>query len=150
LTILGDGPLKDLVKDTTHLHPNITYLAFQKKAMVIQYLKRCRALLFPSIWYEGFPLIIAEALSTATPVIASNVGGMGEIVVDRVNGLLFECGSEFDLSAKVSELLANPSFARNMAGMARSTYLSKYTPEKNYHQLVNIYEQAIRGHLVTA
>ncbi|HZX74027.1 MAG TPA: glycosyltransferase, partial [Cyclobacteriaceae bacterium] len=74
LTIIGDGPLKQMVEESTQRNPLIRYLGFQGKAVIKDNLKRCKALIFPSIWYESFGLTIIEAFSTGTPVIASNLG----------------------------------------------------------------------------
>src|SRR5258706_7455222 len=96
LTIIGDGPLRKLVTDAAKANPNIHYLGFQDKVNVANHMKKCKALIFPSIWYEGFPLTVLEAFSTGTLVIASKLGAMAEIIHDRVNGLLFEPGDEIE------------------------------------------------------
>lgn len=56
-------------------------------------------LVVPSIWYENTPLVIYSAFAASTPVIATNLGGMSEVVSHGVNGLLFEKGDSKGLSA---------------------------------------------------
>ncbi|MBI1767592.1 MAG: glycosyltransferase family 4 protein [Bacteroidetes bacterium] len=143
LTIIGDGPLRKLVTDAAKTNPNIHYLGFQDKASIANHLKKCKALIFPSIWYEGFPLTILEAFSTGTLVIASRLGAMAEIIQDRVNGLLFEAGNEIALANKIVEMDAEPEWAKHLAENARLSYLQHYTPEKNYGLLVRIYSKAM-------
>ena len=143
LTIIGDGPLRSLVMDAAKANPNIRYLGFQDKESVARHLKKCKALIFPSIWYEGLPLAILEAFSTGTLVIASRLGAMEEIIHDRVNGLLFDAGDEIALANKIVEIDAEPAWARHLADNARLSYLSNYTPAKNYGIIMDIYGKAL-------
>jgi len=143
LTIIGDGPLRKLVVDAASTNPNIHYLGFQDKVTIAHRMKKCKALIFPSIWYEGFPLTILEAFSTGTLVIASQLGAMAEIIQDGVNGLLFEAGNERALVDKILEIDANPYNAKQLADSARLCYLTHYTPEKNYGLLLGIYNKAL-------
>ncbi len=71
-------------------------------------------LVVPSIWYENSPLVISEAFATKTPVIASNLGGMREAIVDGVDGLLFSPGDSEDLSRILKELINNPRLLNNL------------------------------------
>ena len=143
VTIIGDGPLRDKVEAAARTNPNIRYLGFQDKLSIMTHLKKCKALIFPSIWYEGFPITILEAFSTGTLVIASKLGVMNEVIQNRVNGLLFEAGSESDLVAKMDEVNAQQEWAKCLSDNARLTYLTHYTAEKNYNLLINIYNKAL-------
>jgi glycosyltransferase involved in cell wall biosynthesis len=143
LVIIGDGPMKKMVEDAAVNNSSVTYLGLQPRLTVIDYLKRCRALLFPSIWYEGFPVTILEAFSTSTPVIASNLGSMKEIIQDKVNGLHFKPGDELDLISKIISISENKDLALSMSSNARMSYEENYTPSKNYEQLERIYKSVI-------
>lgn len=143
VVFIGDGPLKDLVLEATKRNANIQYLGFQNKTVILDYLRRCRALLFPSVWYEGFPITILEAFSTGTPVVASRLGSMAEVVTDQVNGLHFEVGSAQDLITKVHLLKGNANLAARLGANARKTYEDLYTPEKNSKLLLDIYTQLL-------
>lgn len=70
---------------------------------------------------------------------------MAEIVEDGITGLHFEAGNSEDLSQKVQWLHNHPEECRQMGRNARQEYERKYTPEKNYEMLMNVYEQAIAG-----
>ena len=65
-------------------------------------------LVVPSIWYENAPLVIQEAFLSRTPVIASRIGGIPELVKDGVNGLLFDAGDPRDLKAKLEYVMNYP------------------------------------------
>src|SRR5260221_9123205 len=58
VTIIGDGPLRDKVEAAARTKPNIRYLGFQDKLSIMTHLIKCKGLIFPSIWYEGFPITI--------------------------------------------------------------------------------------------
>jgi len=146
LTIIGDGPMRKKVEEFSAASPNISYMGFQQKPVILDKLKKCKALLFPSIWYEGFPLTILEAFATGTPVIGSRIGGVAEIVTDNFNGLHFEPGDENDLIRKIIQM-KQIGLAKALSENARSTYLERYTPERNYKILMDIYDQVIASGL---
>ena len=145
LEILGDGPMREVVENYASQHQNIVYAGFKQKQEIIQALKKCKALLFPSVWYEGFPMTILEAFSVGTPVISSKLGAMVEMIEDQVNGLHVKPGDVEDLVEKMRLLTTQPDLARILGKNARCTYEDKYAPEKNYEQLLAIYVQVIEA-----
>ncbi len=145
LSIIGDGPLCDLVLSYGAKYANIKYLGFQDKAVILEELRNCTALLFSSIWYEGNPLTIIEALACGTPVIASRMGAMETMIEDGYNGLHFEAGDTNDLKDKTERWQTMPAEERdNFYANARASYLQRYTPEKNFDQLMKIYKSVTR------
>ena len=106
-------------------------------------MQRAQFLVFPSIWYEGFPLTIAEAYASKLPVIASRLGSMSEIVRDGVAGLHFESGNAADLASKMQWAIAHPECLQAMGAAAYEIYKNCYTPQANYQQLLQIYQSAI-------
>ncbi|MDR2653383.1 MAG: glycosyltransferase family 4 protein [Prevotellaceae bacterium] len=141
----GNGPLIDNVKTICTKYQNMQYLGNLNKEQVQQYMQKCTALIFPSIWYEGMPMTIIEAFSQSLPVIANNLGAMSSMIKDGYNGLLFEAGNSSDLQAKLLEWQNKPQeekevFSKN----AYQTYLDNYTPEKNLSQLLDIYNSVIQ------
>ncbi|MDO1450148.1 glycosyltransferase family 4 protein [Rhodocytophaga aerolata] len=145
LEILGDGPMREVVENYASQHQNIVYAGFKQKQEIIQALKKCKALLFPSVWYEGFPMTILEAFSVGTPVISSKLGAMVEMIEDQGNGLHVKPGDVEDLVEKMRLLTTQPDLARILGKNARCTYEDKYAPEKNYEQLLAIYLQVIEA-----
>lgn len=141
--IIGDGPLKDEVIQAAQEHRNLEYLGFKQKEFIVEQLKKAKALLFPSVWYEGFPMTILEAFSCGTPVIASNLGGPGEIINDGINGLLFNWKDTNALGDAIKRLQGDPDFQQKLSVNARQAYDALYTPEKNYRFLLDIYKEAI-------
>jgi len=71
-------------------------------------LRAATCVVFPSEWYEGFPVAILEAYEAATPVVASEIGGLSHIVEHGQTGLLFRPGDAADLAAKLRMVTSDP------------------------------------------
>ncbi|MCH7902427.1 glycosyltransferase family 4 protein [archaeon] len=81
--------------------PAVKYLGQVQRDEIMRLLGGAKFLVFPSVWYEGFPVTIVESLSSGTPVITTDLGSMREIIHDKEHGLLFEPGNSNDLKEKV-------------------------------------------------
>lgn len=144
LKIIGDGPLRSLIEDFAKKHQNIIYLGFKHKNEIINELKVCTAFIFSSIWYEGNPLTIIEALACGTAVITSGIGAMQTMISDGYNGLHFKPGSENDLIEKLNRWLALPQSRKDdFYANAKQSYIDNYTPEKNFEKLISIYKSVV-------
>jgi glycosyltransferase involved in cell wall biosynthesis len=146
LKILGDGPL---LTDVQHFIQQkkldcVEVLGQRAHGETLTLMKRARFLIFPSEWYEGFPLTLAEAFACGVPVIAARLGAMAEIVKEGHTGLLFCAGDPQDLAGKVRWAVENAKAMCRMRENARRIYEEKYTAGKNYKMLSAIYEQVIK------
>lgn len=138
LLIVGDGPQEhELRAEFGHLL-NIKFSGKQPKDKVLTLMRESKALIFPSIWYEGLPYTILEAFSTGTPVIASELGAMKVMVVHGTNGYLFKPGDIEDLKKAINNFELNPDRERLYLN-ARQTYLEKYNPEAHYEAIMQLY-----------
>jgi glycosyltransferase involved in cell wall biosynthesis len=106
-------------------------------------MKGARFLVLPSEWYEGFPMAIVEAFASGLPVIASRLGAMAEIVEDGRTGIHFTIGDPEDLAFKVEWAWTHEKEMQEMGKEARREYEMKYTAERNYTMLMDIYRLAI-------
>lgn len=144
LKIAGDGPSVDRVKSVSRENQNIEYLGILDKTGVQREMQRCTALLFPSIWYEGMPMVILEAYSMGTPVIASNFGVMSSLIQDGINGLHFEVNNHQSLQTVLARWSNMTESERaGFRSRAYTTYMENYTPEANYGMLMDIYRSVI-------
>ncbi|HXR32523.1 MAG TPA: WecB/TagA/CpsF family glycosyltransferase [Verrucomicrobiae bacterium] len=144
LKIVGDGPLRDEVESEIMRGQNeVDVIGRVSPAEVPQWMSGARFLIFPSTCYETFGLTIAEAFACGLPAVASRLGAMAEIVQDGVTGLHFEPGNAADLTAKVEWAWNHPEELLRMGRAARREYEAKYTPERNYRMLMDIYSRAI-------
>jgi glycosyltransferase involved in cell wall biosynthesis len=121
----------------------VRFLGQLPRGDVIEALKGARYLVLTSELYENFPMTIAEAFACGVPVICSRLGAMQEIVADGRTGLHFCPGDPDDLAAKVRWAWAHPEQMAAMGRAARAEYESKYTAERNYSMLMEIYERAV-------
>ncbi|XHX79230.1 MAG: glycosyltransferase family 4 protein [Stenomitos frigidus ULC029] len=139
LKIVGDGPLADLVMAVSDRSPHIEWLGRQPMSDVYALMGEAKFLVFPSKWYETFGRVTIEAFAKGTPVIASNIGAIAELVDNYRTGLHFHPADSDDLAAKVDWAMTNPSKMAQMRTAARAEYEAKYTASKNYHKLMEIY-----------
>jgi glycosyltransferase involved in cell wall biosynthesis len=101
------------------------------------------ALILPSIWYENFPRTLVEAFASCLPVIASRLGALADLVTEGVTGLLFEPGDSRDLAKKMLWAQQHPDQMAEMGRNARALYEAEFTAERNYQQLMAIYDGAV-------
>jgi glycosyltransferase involved in cell wall biosynthesis len=97
----------------------------------------------PSLWYEGLPKTIVESFAKGTPVVASNLGSMAELIEDGTTGLLFPPGDAAALSGCVQNLAADPQGRRRMRQAARDEFARKFTAEANYELLLGMYNRVL-------
>jgi len=140
IDIIGTGPLEARMRST--VGPAVTMKGFLADDDVTDAMRRSSFVLMPSIVYEGFPMVVAEAFSAGTPILASRIGALAELVEDGVTGLHFHPGDPADLAAKVRWAHDHPAEMAEMGANARRRYERSYTPEANYTRLMEIYEEA--------
>ena len=126
-------------------NPNIEYLGFMNQEQIFNEMQKASFLVFPSQWYEGFPMVIIESFANGLPIIASNLGSMAEIIKNDFNGLHFNPSDSKDLISKIKILDSNKEKCNQMSLNAISEFQSYYTEEKNYELLIKIYEKAINA-----
>ncbi|ADL07284.1 glycosyltransferase family 4 protein [Thermosediminibacter oceani] len=143
LKIVGDGPLAGKVIEATQRLIGVEWLGRRSREEVLALMKEASFLIFPSISHEGFPMTIVEAFAVGLPVLASNIGNMSNLIDPGRTGFHFRAGDSEDLAAKVEWAWAHTRQLMEMRREARAEYEAKYTAEKNYEMLMNIYQLAI-------
>jgi glycosyltransferase involved in cell wall biosynthesis len=145
LKVAGDGPLLREVQAfiARERLEAVEVLGPRPREEVFHLMQGAKALVFPSEWYEGFPMTIVEAFACGLPVIASRLGAMAEIVDHQRTGLLFEPGNPEALAEAVAWAWSHPRQMAEMGREARREFEEKYTAEKNYKMLMKIYQLAI-------
>jgi glycosyltransferase involved in cell wall biosynthesis len=145
LRIAGDGPLAAEVRNTAATVRGVEWLGQLSREEVLGQMRGAAMLIFPSIWYEGLPLTILEAFACGSPVIASDLGSMPELVADGQTGLLFAPGSADDLAEKVLWASAHTPEMRLMSFAARQEFERNYSRQKNHDLLMECYRRAASG-----
>ena len=103
-------------------------------------LREASFLVVPSLWYEGFPLTIIEALACGVPVIGSRLGGVGEVINHEKSGLLFDAGNTSDLVASIERLWSDSVLRARLGAGARAQFEAEYTAEQNLRLMLKIFE----------
>ena len=145
LWIVGDGPMKDWIDDYIGKYSlsNVKLLGFKGKHEIIDLLTQAKFLIMPSLWYETFGRTIIEAYAAGTPVIASRLGAMADNVIHGKTGMLFTPGDKEDLVRAIKYALDNENEMVLWSRNAFNEYLNKFTPEKAYGNLIDIYDKII-------
>ncbi len=142
LRIVGDGPLAAEVAEAAAATPGVDWLGRKSTAEVLDLLRGARVLICPSEWYETFGRVVIEAFATGTPVIGSALGAIAELVQPGETGLLFRPGDADDLAAAVRRLTGDSEQLGRMREASRQEFLDKFTAERNYSDLMRIYQLA--------
>lgn len=104
----GTGPeesaLQQIIEQEKLTHCRL--LGFQDTAALDQLIQESRAVVVPSIWFENAPMVVYESLALGTPVIASNRGGLPELIQEGKNGVLFEPGDAKTLATAIHSILS--------------------------------------------
>lgn len=146
LEIVGEGPERSVLEQAiaaAGLGGKIALLGQLSLASTQEHLARARLLALPSLCYEGFPMAIREALALGVPIAASNLGSIPCIVDDGRTGVLFKPGDERDLLRAVRALWSNAAGLERMSVAARVEFDAKYTAERNFTSLMEIYAAAM-------
>ncbi len=137
---VGDGPQAAGLKAR---YPEVSVLGWKEPAEVKALLRKARALVFPSVWYEGQPLTVLEALALGTPVIVSDLCAGRESVQDGVSGRWFKSNDAGSLAAATKEL-SDDATARRMSRAAYDLFWANPpTLERHLDGLAAVYAAAL-------
>lgn len=144
LIIAGEGPLLDKVDRASQLNKNILYVGKINRLEMEKLMRESEALIFPSIWYEPFGLVMIEAFAVGCAVIASDIGAAAEIVTHGLDGLHFKSGNASDLKQQIKYWLSiSEDSKKSIRANSNLTYQKLYTPAQTQAALLHIYESAL-------
>lgn len=145
LKIMGDGPLfNDLNKYVADENiKNVEFLGFVSSQDYLNHIQSASFLVIPSVCYENFPCVVSEALACGIPIIASELGGMPEIIKNKEMGFLFKAGDAGDLVKKIKSAIDLKDGLDKMRVNVLKEYEEKYSPERNHDALMEIYNKAM-------
>jgi|WetSurMetagenome_2_1015567.scaffolds.fasta_scaffold86025_2 glycosyltransferase involved in cell wall biosynthesis len=137
LRIAGQGPLAAAGV------AGIVPLGQVPPAQIPALIGEAACLIVPSLWFEPFGRVVIEAFACGTPVVASRIGALADLVEDGRTGLLFRAGDAADLVGAIRRLVGDPTALARMREAARAEYESGYSEDRNYGELMEIYELAL-------
>ncbi len=144
LHIYGEGECVQLVQEAAEKYPNIEFYGFVEREEIARDIKTSYGLVFPSILYEGFPMIISESMSYGCPVLSTDLGNHGSIVRQSKGGALFDPESPESFTEAVELIIKDNA---RLSENAAAYYESTLNPESNYKAFTEIYgsPKAIAG-----
>lgn len=147
LLIAGQGNLRHELEKyviQNDLKNKVSFLGFKSGNELKKLINEAKCVVLPSEWYENGPYSIMEAMAVGTPIIASKVGGLPEIVENDKNGYLFKMGDCDDLENAINKIfsLSKESY-RLMCEESASMAREKFSAENYYSHLIKIYGEII-------
>lgn len=146
--IIGSGFQEDKYQqyiNENHLE-NVQLLGNLNRNEIIQYYQNCIALIVPSNYFEIFGIINLEAFACKKPVIASNIGGIPEIVEDNQSGMLFEPNNVEQLKNCIIKYFNDKDLAKEHGENGYKKIFEKYTADIYYSVLIRIYEEVLENY----
>lgn len=139
--IVGTGPDEAALTALAKKYgaTNVTFAGFKSGAELAAEYAGARFVVVPSVWYEVFGLIALEAYAAGKPVVASQIGGLAELVEDGETGVLTGTGDADELARVMDELWRQPEECAVMGRAGRSWVEREFGPEKHYQGLMDIY-----------
>jgi len=145
LFIIGQGKLRKklerFVKDN-NLESNIKFLGFIPDLYLPKWYSLCQLTIVPSI-FEGFGLTVIESLACGTPVIATNVDGIRDIIKNNKNGILVKYNNKKELAKQVVRLLNNSSLRKEFSIKGLKSVKEKFNWDKIALKTLEIYKNVI-------
>ena len=146
-TFVGDGPIAAELKAK---YPQANYLGWLSADKAREAMRAARALVFPSLWYEGQPLTVLEAKAMGTPVVVSDVCAGREEIADGESGLWFKSADVASLAAAL-ERLKDDSFVQRLSeGAYQSFWRKPPTLEAHVDGLLSIYQSMLASRRAAA
>jgi glycosyltransferase involved in cell wall biosynthesis len=136
--LIGDGPLAPEAQAAAAAG-NVGYAGHLDRSGVQAELRQALALVLPSIWFEGFPVVVGEAFATGTPIVASRIGSLAELIEDGVTGLLVEPNDPGSLANGLRWARDHPGEMNRMGVNARRRYETHYRGPAHLSALMDAY-----------
>ena len=144
LRILGDGLLAPLVREAAASDTRINWLGRQPMEAVFKAMGDAAFMILSSVWFEAMPRTIVEAYSRGTPIVASRIGALAELIEPGKTGYHFTPGDPTDLARQLQIALDRPAETQQMRAQCRSVFESHYTARENVNLLERVYRTALQ------
>lgn len=139
LHIYGDGTFRAACEEAAQKQKNIHFHGFCPQQEVFAQLAKSAALLFPSEWYEGFPMLIGESFGLGRPIVSTMLGNHWDVVRQSGGGVGFPVGDTERFRQALENVLQHNE---QYSSCARAYYENNLMKEQNYLVLSDVYERA--------
>lgn len=145
LVIIGDGELEAALKQRlleVGVAHQVRFLGPRPLNEALQLLAQARVMVLPSA-SEGLPMALIEAMHRGVPTVASNVGGVGELIEDGITGFLVAPGDTQVFADRVRSLLLNELLRITLGRAAQALARSAFSVERNLNQHLALYDYIV-------
>jgi len=145
LTIAGDGPLKNQLQSSARqMGLPVKFAGVVGREDLARVFRSARAVVVPSLCFEGgIPLSLLEAMATGTPVIASRIGGIPELITHESDGLLFDPSDSVGLIAAVRRMHFDDSLWGRISSSCSAKVYRDHAAEPNLRALISVYDSVL-------
>ena len=137
------GPIDSESRLVWETLPNVEYLGFLDQDALQFFLAGARAVVAPSVCYEGMSISVLQAMVHGKPTICSRIGALADVVEDGTTGLLVQPGNEHDLAQTLRSLWHQPNLCRKMGEAAREKVAREHSVKGYYRETMAMYEKAL-------
>ncbi|HYD97993.1 MAG TPA: glycosyltransferase [Alphaproteobacteria bacterium] len=148
LDIVGEGPLADSL--IQRAPPQVRFRGPLPPSEVSAAMTHAAFLVFPSLWYENFPLVVAEAMAHGLPVLASSEGAPSHMLEDGVTGAFARPGDSADWRRNAMALAAQAGDLRRLGTSARRCFETRYASGPALERRLRLYGSLLGGRLGSA
>lgn len=142
LDIVGVGEENIRLRSLAAGNTRIAFHGRASEKLLKELYMKSNLLVFPSLWYEVLPVVIQEALSYGTPVIASSLGGAVDLVSDGYNGFLFEPGNVLALKEIFTKVYHNPTILNDLSSNSLA-FSQKFDMGKHVKKIIQLYKETL-------
>lgn len=143
LKLIGDGHDRPALEASArHLGPAVEFVGYKSQAEVAEALREADALVLPS-FAEGLPVVLMEALASATPVICSQLAGVGELVEDGISGFLVPPSDVASLTDRIRKIADDPTMREQMGKTGRDKVVADFDVRKEAGKIAELFDRSI-------
>lgn len=141
---IGEGEMR---KDILEINKDIKITGWIQENQINDILKNVRAIVLPSLWYEGMPLVALEGISKGIPIIVSDICNATELIVDNVNGAHFTVNDSMDLARQLNKF-KDDEFVKKLSINAYYAFWEKpFNIKRHIEELSNAYNKMLKEKL---
>lgn len=147
LTVVGDGPQRARFESLARrlgIGESVRFTGYRSQSEVAEHLSETDVFVLPS-YAEGVPVTLMEASASSVPVVATRVGGIGELVEDGVSGYLVRPGDPDELADRLKRLIADADLRRRLGAAGRAKVEAEFTNRDESARLRTLFANAIAG-----
>lgn len=144
--IIGEGPEREALLRQAGAMTNVQFLGALDYAATLRHMRQARAVIVPSVWWEPFGMVALEPQGLGTPVIASNTGGLANVIVHGQTGFLVPPNDVEALAAAMRRLYDDPAEAARMGKLGKRRFETQFSIDEHMRKLLELYSRHSRTH----